>query len=76
MPQHIHLVRHGETAWSLTGQHTGTTNLDLTAHGAEQARSLASMLRPWIPAMFCAKSGQFGQPARYIQFNQSIDQIV
>jgi probable phosphoglycerate mutase len=44
MPQHIHLVRHGETAWSLTGQHTGTTDLDLTAHGEEQARSLASML--------------------------------
>jgi broad specificity phosphatase PhoE len=45
MPQHIHLVRHGETAWSLTGQHTGTTDLDLTAHGEEQARSLASVLQ-------------------------------
>ena len=37
----IYLVRHGETDWSLTGQHTGRTNLPLTAHGEEQALALA-----------------------------------
>jgi broad specificity phosphatase PhoE len=38
-------VRHGETAWSLSGQHTGLTDLALTVHGEEQARALAPRLR-------------------------------
>jgi probable phosphoglycerate mutase len=40
------LVRHGETAWSLTGQHTGLTDLALTPHGEDEARALAPRLRP------------------------------
>ena len=39
------LVRHGETAWSLSGQHTGVTDLGLTAQGADEARGLAPRLR-------------------------------
>jgi probable phosphoglycerate mutase len=39
------LVRHGETAWSITGQHTGTTDLALTGRGEEQARSLEARFR-------------------------------
>ena len=38
------LVRHGETAWTLTGQHTGLTDLDLTEAGAASARGLATLL--------------------------------
>jgi broad specificity phosphatase PhoE len=40
----IYLARHGETAWSLTGQHTGLTDLPLTERGEGNARSLGHRL--------------------------------
>jgi len=40
----IYLVRHGETAWSLTGQHTGLTDLPLTERGKRNARRLGERL--------------------------------
>ena len=40
----IYLARHGETAWSLTGQHTGLTDLPLTEHGERNARNLGGRL--------------------------------
>ena len=40
----IYLARHGETAWSLTGQHTGLTDLPLTARGERNASSLGRRL--------------------------------
>ena len=41
----IYLARHGETAWSLTGQHTGLTDLPLTEHGERNAIHLGERLR-------------------------------
>ncbi|MBZ9962628.1 histidine phosphatase family protein [Mesorhizobium sp. B292B1B] len=41
----IHLVRHGETAWSLSGQHTGRTDMPLTAAGEAAARGVADRLK-------------------------------
>ena len=40
----IYLARHGETAWSLTGQHTGLTDVPLTERGVRNARRLGERL--------------------------------
>jgi broad specificity phosphatase PhoE len=40
----IYLARHGETAWSLSGQHTGLTDLPLTERGEANARQLGKRL--------------------------------
>jgi len=42
--QQLYLVRHGETAWSLSGQHTGVSDIALTEHGERMARRLAPSL--------------------------------
>jgi len=39
------LARHGETAWSLSGQHTGRTDLPLTERGERNARALGKRLQ-------------------------------
>jgi broad specificity phosphatase PhoE len=44
-PLKLYLVRHGETQWSRAGQHTGSTDIPLTAHGEDQARALSSRLQ-------------------------------
>jgi broad specificity phosphatase PhoE len=41
----VYLARHGETAWTVSGQHTGLTDLPLTERGERNARRLEERLR-------------------------------
>jgi len=41
----VYLARHGKTAWSLSGQHTGLTDLPLTERGEQNARNLHERLQ-------------------------------
>ncbi len=44
MTNELWLIRHGETAWSIAGKHTGTTDVPLTEHGSDVAASLGPRL--------------------------------
>jgi len=41
----VYIARHGETAWSLSGQHTGLTDIPLTERGERMALALADRLK-------------------------------
>src|SRR3954451_10012314 len=41
----IYLARHGETAWTVSGQHTGLTDIPLTERGERNARRLGERLK-------------------------------
>ena len=47
----LFLIRHGETEWSLSGQHTGRTDIPLTADGEAAARRLG----PWLEGVAFAR---------------------
>jgi len=73
-PRIVYLARHGETAWSLTGQHTGLTDLPLTERGESNARNLRDRLSgltftkvwssPLIRASRTCELAGFGDAAR------------
>ncbi len=45
----LFLLRHGETEWSLSGQHTGSSEIDLTENGRTQAKLASGVLRGLDP---------------------------
>jgi len=45
MPLRLYYIRHGETEWSLSGRHTGRSELPLTERGEQRARELGPRLR-------------------------------
>lgn len=47
-PSLVLLVRHGATDWSLSGQHTGRTDLPLTPQGEDQARRIGPVIQSWL----------------------------
>lgn len=69
----VYLARHGETAWTITGQHTGRTDLPLTERGESNARRLGERLSgttfarvftsPLLRAMRTCELAGFGQIA-------------
>lgn|SRR3989338_7152698 len=73
----FYLVRHGETPWSLTGKHTGLTDIHLTHNGREQAKSLKPILKnivfeqiwcsPLVRAIETCKLTGFGDRAEIMR---------
>ncbi|SES10149.1 probable phosphoglycerate mutase [Streptomyces sp. yr375] len=63
----LFLVRHGETSWSRSGRHTGSTDLPLTDHGREEARRLAPLVRSLrIGAAFASPAQRARETAELI----------
>lgn len=60
----ITLLRHGETAWSKSGQHTGRTDIPLTDAGVEAARSVAGHLPSHPAIVLCSPLGRAQETAR------------
>jgi broad specificity phosphatase PhoE len=59
------LIRHGETEWTLSGQHTSYTDLPLTANGEEQARTLAPLLAArHLTSVMCSPMQRAQQTAK------------
>jgi probable phosphoglycerate mutase len=67
----VHLARHGETAWTATHQHTGVTDLPLTAEGEAQAIRLGARLQGMsFAAVFTSPLARAVQTSRLAGFGE------
>ena len=57
----IFVIRHGETEWSLSGQHTGTTDIALTDNGRRQAERMRPVLAKHTFALVLVSQPQRAQ---------------
>jgi probable phosphoglycerate mutase len=67
----IYLVRHGETEWSKSGQHTSVTDLELTDEGRAQAGVLKGLLDPnSFDLVLCSPRKRAQETARLAGFEK------
>lgn len=69
----LYLIRHGETEWSKTGQHTGLTDLPLTEKGEKEALSLKKHSFPPFAHIFTSPLQRAKETCRLTGYlNQAI----
>ena len=72
----LFLMRHGETAWSLSGRHTGRADIPLTKNGEIEARQLGERIRAIsFPQIFCSPLLRAKQTCELAELDQDM-QIV
>ena len=70
----VYLVRHGETAWSISGQHTGRTDIPLTERGERAARELSAHLQGLsVAKVFTSPLRRARQTAELAGFGESAE---
>ena len=74
MASEVWVLRHGETEWSLSGQHTSRTDIPLTEHGREQARQAAGVLAGvGFSLVLCSPLLRARETCRLIGFEQAAE---
>jgi broad specificity phosphatase PhoE len=75
----VYLVRHGETAWTLTAQHTGRTDLPLNEQGERQARALGASLSALLidrilssPLQRARRTGELAMPHSGVELDDDL----
>ena len=69
----VFAIRHGETAWSLSGKHTGTTDIPLTDHGRRIAERMRPVLaRNFSGLAFCSPMQRARQTCELAGFGQNM----
>jgi broad specificity phosphatase PhoE len=67
------LIRHGETEWSRSGQHTGRTDIPLTEAGVEAARLLAPVVARWqVIAAFTSPAARASRTAELVGLTSAL----